>query len=749
MKIRDEEALEYHRSGRAGKIEITPTKPFSTQYDLSLAYTPGVAVPCLEIKNNPDDVFKYTAKGNLVAVVSNGTAVLGLGNIGPEAGKPVMEGKGILFKKFADIDVFDIELKAKTAEEVIRTVQALEPTFGGINLEDIKAPECFIVEEELRKTMNIPVFHDDQHGTAIISAAALLNALELVGKKIEEVKVVFNGAGAASIACAKLQMLLGVKKENLIMCDSKGVIYQGRTNDMNPYKEQFMNDTPARTLAEAVVGADVFMGLSVKGAMTQEMVKCMARDAVIFAMANPEPEIMPEDVFAVRDDVIYASGRSDFANQVNNVLGFPFIFRGALDVRARTVNEEMKIAAVRALAQLAKEDVPDAVIKAYGGEEIKFGRQYIIPKPFDARVLTRVAPAVAKAAMETGVARISINDWEEYRNRLEERMGHSKQFVHLLIHKAQTTTKRIVFPDGDEPRILRAVQMIVDQKIARPVLCGNEEKIERMAKDLAIDMSTIEIVDVKKFPRMKDYAEELYKLRQRKGLKYAEAADIIKSRFSFGAMMVRLGEADGMIAGLNAHYPETIRPALQIIGTKPGAKHVSSMNVVIGKKDLYFMADPIVNVNPDVRTLAEIALQAAETVRSYGITPRVAMLSFSNFGSADYPETVKMKEAAELVHELDPTLIVDGEMHADMAIAPGLLQKNYPFARLEQPANVLIFPNLDAAHIACKLLGQIGETDIIGPILMGMAKPVHVLNRNADVTDVINMTAICAVEAGV
>ncbi|HLP16009.1 MAG TPA: NADP-dependent malic enzyme [Bacteroidota bacterium] len=748
MKIRDEEALAYHSSGRAGKIEITPTKPFSTQYDLSLAYTPGVAVPCLEIKNNPNDVYKYTAKGNLVAVVSNGTAVLGLGNIGPEAGKPVMEGKGILFKKFADIDVFDIELNAKTAEEVIRTVQALEPTFGGINLEDIKAPECFIVEEELRKTMNIPVFHDDQHGTAIISAAALLNALEIVGKKIDQVKVVFNGAGAASIACANLQMLLGVKKENLIMCDSKGVIYKGRTNDMNPYKVKFENDTTARTLAEAVAGADVFMGLSVKGAMTQEMVKCLAPDAIIFAMANPDPEITPEDVFAVRQDVIYASGRSDYANQVNNVLGFPFIFRGALDVRAKTVNEEMKVAAVRALAQLAKEDVPDAVIRAYGGAEIKFGREYIIPKPFDARVLTRVAPAVAKAAMDTGVARIAIEDWDEYRNKLEERLGRSKQFVHLLINKAQKENKRIVFPDGDEPRILRAVQMIVEQKIARPVLCGNTEKIQGMAKDLAIDLSTIEIVDVKKFPRMKEYAEELYRLRQRKGLKYAEAADMIKSRFSFGAMMVHLGEADGMIAGLNAHYPETIRPALQIIGTKSGKKHVSGMNVVIGKKDVYFMADTIVNVTPDAETLAEVAIEAAETVRSFGIEPRVAMLSFSNFGSAEYPENIKMKRAAELVHQMDPSLIVDGEMHADMAIVSGLLKKNYPFARLDQTANVLIFPNLDAAHIACKLLSHIGETDIIGPILMGMAKPVHVLNRNADVTDIINMTAICAVEAG-
>jgi malate dehydrogenase (oxaloacetate-decarboxylating)(NADP+) len=748
MKIRDEEALEYHSSGRAGKLEITPTKPFSTQYDLSLAYTPGVAVPCLEIKKNPDDVYKYTAKGNLVAVVSNGTAVLGLGNIGPEAGKPVMEGKAVLFKKFADIDVFDIELRAPTAEEVIRTVQALEPTFGGINLEDIKAPECFIVEEELRKTMKIPVFHDDQHGTAIISAAALLNALELVNKKIEDVKVVFNGAGAAAIACANLQMLLGVKKENLIMCDSKGVIYKGRTNDMNLYKEKFENDTPARTLAEAVVGADVFMGLSVKGAMTQEMVKCLAKDAIIFAMANPDPEIMPEDVTAVRQDVLYASGRSDYPNQVNNVLGFPFIFRGALDVRAMTINEEMKIAAVRALARLAKEDVPDAVIKAYGGAEIKFGRDYIIPKPFDARVLTRVAPAVAKAAMESGVARIAIDDWDDYRNKLEERLGRSKQFVHLLINKAQSKNKRIVFPDGDEPRILRAVQMIVDQKIARPVLCGNEEKIKGMAKELALDLSMIEIVDTKKFSRMKEYAEELYLLRQRRGIKFAEAADQIKSRFSFAAMMVHLGEADGMIAGLNAHYPETIRPALQIIGMKPGTKHVSGMNVVIGKKDLYFMADPIVNVNPDAKTLAEIALQAAETVRSFGIVPRVAMLSFSNFGSADYPEAHKMKEAAELAHEMDPSLIVDGEMHADIAIVTGMLQKNYPFARLDQAANVLVFPNLDAAHIACKLLGHIGETDIIGPILMGMAKPVHVLNRNADVTDIINMTAVCAVEAG-
>jgi malate dehydrogenase (oxaloacetate-decarboxylating)(NADP+) len=749
MKIRDEEALEYHSSGRAGKLEITPTKPFSTQYDLSLAYTPGVAVPCLEIKKNPDDVYKYTAKGNLVAVVSNGTAVLGLGNIGPEAGKPVMEGKAVLFKKFADIDVFDIELRAPTAEEVIRTVQALEPTFGGINLEDIKAPECFIVEEELRKTMKIPVFHDDQHGTAIISAAALTNALELVGKKIDEVKVVFNGAGAAAIACANLQMLLGVKKENLIMCDTKGVIYKGRTNDMNPYKVKFENDTPARTLAEAVVGADVFMGLSVKGAMTQDMVKSLAKDAIIFAMANPDPEIMPEEVSAVRSDVLYASGRSDYPNQVNNVLGFPFIFRGALDVRATTINEEMKIAAVNALAGLAKEDVPDAVIKAYGGVEIKFGRQYIIPKPFDARVLTRVAPAVAKAAIDTGVARICIEDWDEYKNRLEERLGRSKQFVHLLINKAQVRRKRIVFPDGDEPRILRAAQLIVDQNIARPVLVGSAEKIERMAKELSLDIhGVIEIVDTHNFERMHEYAEELFRLRQRKGLKFAEAEDRIRSRFNFGAMMVHLGEADGMIAGLNAHYPETIRPALQIIGTKSGRKHVSGMNVVIGKKELYFMADPIVNVDPDAETLAEIAMQAAQTVRSYGIVPRVAMLSFSNFGSAAYPQNKKMKRAVEIVHELDPELIIDGEMHADIAIVPSILQKNYPFTTLDKAANVLVFPNLDAAHIACKLLGQIGEADIIGPILMGMAKPVHVLNRNADVTDIVNMTAVCAVEAG-
>ncbi len=748
IKIRDQEALDYHSHGRKGKLEITPTKPFSTQRDLSLAYTPGVAVPCLAIEKNPDDVYEYTAKGNLVAVVTNGTAVLGLGNIGPEAGKPVMEGKAVLFKKFADIDVFDIELNAKTAAEVISVVKALEPTFGGINLEDIKAPDCFIVEEELRKTMKIPVFHDDQHGTAIITAAALLNALEIANKKIGEVKVVYNGAGAAAIACANLQIALGVKKENLIMCDTKGVIYKGRTNDLNEYKMKFINDTPARTLTDALVGADVFVGLSVKDSVTKEMVKKMAPNAIVFAMANPDPEISPEDVQSVRDDIIVATGRSDYANQVNNVLGFPFIFRGALDVRATTINEEMKTAAVKALSQLAKEDVPDSVIKAYGGKPIRFGKEYIIPKPLDPRALRSVATAVAKAAVDSGVARVLITDWNKYGDKLEERLGRSKHFTNLLFTKARLEPKRIIFPEGEEEKILRAAQILVDQNIAKPILVGNEEKIRSTIRDLHLEFDTdVEIVDPKTFPQSEQFVQEFYRLRQRKGATLFSSERIMRQRFYFSMMMVRLGYADGVIAGLTTNYPDTIRPALQVIGMRKNIRNVSGMYAVVAKKGTYFFSDTTVNIDPDAETLAEIALLTSETVKRFDIEPRVAMLSFSNFGSTKHPRSEKIKRAVEIIKSKDPDLMIDGEMQADTAVTPELLEKEFPFSSLKGAANILIFPSLNSANIAYKLMGRIGEAELIGPILMGMAKPVHVLQRGAEVTDIVNMVAICAVQA--
>ncbi len=748
MKIRPEDALEYHSSGRKGKIEITPTKPFSTQRDLSLAYTPGVAVPCLEIEKNPDDVYKYTAKGNLVAVVSNGTAVLGLGNIGPEAGKPVMEGKAVLFKKFADIDVFDIELRANAPEDVIKCVQMLEPTFGGINLEDIKAPECFEIEQELRKTMKIPVFHDDQHGTAIITAAGFINALEVVGKDIAKVKVVYNGAGASAIACAKLQLLLGLKKENIIMCDSKGVIYKGRTNDMNKYKEEFQSDTKARTLAEAMVGADVFFGLSVKNCVTKEMVKSMAPNAIIFAMANPDPEITPEDAFSVRNDIIMATGRSDYPNQVNNVLGFPFIFRGALDVRASTINEEMKLAASRALAQLAKEDVPDSVIKAYGGNPIIFGREYIIPKPFDPRVLRWVAPAVAKAAIETGVARVQITNWNKYGDELEERLGRSKQFMNFIFHKARQKKQRIVFPEGDEVKILRAAQILVDQDLAKPILIGAKDRIEKLITENHLELDgDVEIIDPKTFPDHAKFVEEYYRIRQRKGVTKFYAEKTMNLRFYFSMMMVRLGYADGVIGGLTTTYPDTIRPALQVIGMKSGVKSVAGMYAVIAKKGTYFFADTTVNIEPDAETLAEIAQLASVTAKRLDVVPRIAMLSFSNFGSTKHPLADKVRIATALVKKRNPDLIVDGELQADIAVTLEMLEKEYPFSTLTQSANVLIFPDLNAANIAYKLMGKIGEAEIVGPILMGMAKPVHVLQHFAEVTDIVNMAAICAAEA--
>lgn len=747
MKIHKEDALNYHARGRKGKIEVIPTKPCQTQWDLSLAYTPGVAEPCLEIARDEELVYEYTAKGNLVAVISNGTAVLGLGDIGPSAGKPVMEGKGVLFKRFADIDVFDIEINTKDVNEFIRCVQLLEPTFGGINLEDVKAPECFYIEEELKKTMNIPVFHDDQHGTAIISGAALLNALEIAGKDISKVRIVFNGAGASAYACARHYIKLGAKKENIIMCDTKGVIYKGRTEHMNEFKQFFEAETNARTLADALVDADVFVGLSIGNVVTKDMVRSMAKNPIVFAMANPYPEITYEDATDARKDIIMATGRSDYPNQVNNVLGFPFIFRGALDVRARQINDEMKLAASYALAKLAKEEVPESVIRAYGGVELKFGKEYIIPKPFDPRVLTYVAPAVAKAAMETGVARKTIEDWDEYKHELLERLGISKQIVRVAIEKAKGSMKRIVFPEGNQFKILKAAEILVDDKIAKPILLGNKEEILSIIEKHKINSTEFEIIEPENCEYYNDYVEEFYRLRQRKGITRNEAQKLMKMTNYFGAMMVKMGHADGMISGLTSHYPDTIRPALQIIKTAPGVKKVSGLYIMLVKNEAFFFADTTVNVNPTAEDLAEIALLAAKTARRFNIEPRIAMLSFSNFGNAPYPESEKVARAVEIIHEKDPDLIVDGEMQADTAVYPPILQQDFPFSRIKEKANVLIFPNLDSGNIAYKLLWRIGNADAIGPILMGMGKPIHVLQRGCDVNDIVNMAAIAVVEA--
>ena len=742
------DALEYHSMGRKGKIEVISTKPCQTAADLSLAYSPGVAEPCLAIEKNPDDAYKYTAKGNLVAVVSNGTAVLGLGNLGALAGKPVMEGKGILFKRFADIDVFDIELDTENPDEIIRACQLLEPTFGGINLEDIKAPECFYIEEELKKTMKIPVFHDDQHGTAIISSAALLNALELVGKKMGDIRIVVNGAGASANSCAKLAIALGVRRENLIMCDTKGVIYKGRTVGMNPYKELFAAETELRTLEEAAKGADVLFGLSVKGAFTADMVRSMAPNPIIFAMANPDPEITPAEAFAVRSDVIMATGRSDYPNQVNNVLGFPFIFRGALDVRATGINEEMKLAAVKALAKLTREEVPDSVSKAYGNVKFSFGRDYIIPKPFDPRVLLHVAPAVAQAAMDTGVARQPIEDMEKYIEHLESTQGKSKEIMRYIINKAKTDPKRVAFPEGDNEKMLRAAQILVDEGIARPILIGNSIKIRNKIDELGLSLDDVQIVDTENSKYTEPYAKELYRLRQRKGITENEAGRIIrrKSRNHFGAMMVRMGDADAMLSGIDAHYPETIRPALEVIGKQPNLTSVHGMYMMVFKKGVYFMADTTVEIDPSAEELAETAILAAQNVKVFDIDPRVAMLSFSNFGSVRHPLSDKVRKAVEIVKERAPELIIDGEMQADTAVVQELLD-HFSFSKLQQTANVLIFPDLNSGNIAYKLLARLGGAEAIGPILMGMQKPVHVLQRGDDVSDIVNMAAIAVVDA--
>jgi malate dehydrogenase (oxaloacetate-decarboxylating)(NADP+) len=747
MAITKQDALDYHNGSRPGKIEVVSTKPCLTQRDLSLAYTPGVADPCLEIEKNPQDAFKYTAKGNLVAVVTNGTAVLGLGDIGALAGKPVMEGKGVLFKRFADIDVFDIELDTKNADEIIKACQLLEPTFGGINLEDIKAPECFYIEETLKKTMNIPVFHDDQHGTAIISGAALVNAVELTGKRMEQIKVVVNGAGASGIACAEHYICLGVKRENITMVDTKGVIYKGRKEGMNAYKERFAKETPCRTLADAVKGADVLLGLSKKGAFTAEMIAALAPRPVVFAMANPDPEITYDEARAVRDDLIMATGRSDFPNQVNNVLGFPFIFRGALDVHATTINEEMKLAATYALAALAKEDVPDSVCRAYGVEALKYGVDYIIPKPFDPRVLVWEAAAVAKAAMETGVAQFPVN-LADYREQLEKRLGKSHELMRMMIHKAQSNPKRIVFPEGNHQKILRACHVLIEEKIAVPILLGRPSEIKRKIAESGLNLSGITIIDPETAPRRQEYVNELYRLRQRRGVTLGAADELMNERNIFGSMMVRMGDADAIVSGVTQNYPETIRPALQVIGVREGIHKVSGVYLIITRKgDLYFLADATVNVEPTAEDLAEIALCAAAEARRFDIEPRVAMLSFSSFGSTKHPLCEKVQKAVELARYADPSLIIDGEVQAGVAVNAKKLEAAFPFSRLKGGANVLVFPDLQSCNIACRLLGTLGGAETLGPILAGMAKPVHLLQRGAEVEEIVNIATIAVVDA--
>ncbi len=743
-----EEALRYHSSGRKGKIEVITTKPCATSRDLALAYSPGVAEPCLDIAKNPNEAYKYTAKGNLVAVISNGTAVLGLGNIGALAGKPVMEGKGVLFKTFADIDVFDIEVNTEDSDEFIRTVQLLEPTFGGVNLEDIKGPQCFYIEEKLRGLMDIPVFHDDQHGTAIIAAAGMLNALEIVGKDVAKVKMVVNGAGAAGIACANLAITMGIDKNNVILCDTKGVIYKGRTAGMNEYKERLAAETEARTLEEAMVDADIFFGVSAKGALTPEMLKSMAKDPIVFAMANPDPEILPPDAKAVRSDVIIGTGRSDFPNQVNNVLCFPFLFRGALDTHASAINDEMKLAAVRALADLAKLDVPDTVRKAYAGEDIQFGREYIIPKPFDPRVLLYVAPAVAKAAMESGVARQPIEDMEKYLETLEAMQGRSKELMRGLINKAKANPKRVVFPEGEEEKVLRAAQILQSEKIAKPVLLGNRDLIIKRVQELALDLGDIEIIDPTQCVKQEDYISCLLEKRHRKGMTKAGAKRLITTDNNyFGAMMVNKGDADAMLSGLNHSYPETIRPALEVIGKQDKLSKVHGMYIMVFKDRVVFFSDATVDIDPTAEELAETAILTAEKVRQFGIEPRVAMLSFSNFGSSKHPIAVKMKKATALVKQQAPELVVEGEMQANLALDPEFMERHFPFSALKGNANVFIFPDLQSGNISYKLLNKLGGAEAVGPILMGMNRPVHVLQRGDDVTDVVNMAAVAVVDA--
>ncbi len=747
-KITREDALAYHTGKRHGKTQVVATKPCATQRDLSMAYTPGVAEPCLEIAKDPELAYEYTNKGNLVAVVSNGTAVLGLGDIGALAGKPVMEGKGVLFKRFADIDVFDIEVASKDPKEIIRFCQMLEPTLGGINLEDIKAPECFEIEEELKRTTTIPVFHDDQHGTAIISGAALLNAVELAGKKLAEVKVVFCGAGASGIACAKFYLSLGVKKENLLMVDTKGVIYKGRTAGMNPYKEFFAVETEARSLADAVRGADVFTGVSAKGMLTKEMVATMAPDPIIFAMANPDPEISPEEVAEVRSDAIICTGRSDYPNQVNNVLGFPFIFRGALDVAATEINEEMKLAAAHALADLAREDVPDSVIRAYGVKSLKFGREYLIPKPFDYRVLLWEAPAVAEAAIRTGVARKPYASRDEYVRALENRLSRTRQVMHIVFDQAKSEPKRIVFPEGEAAKIVRAAKILVEEGICRPVLLGNKENVERLLAEVEIPLDAVDVIQPESHPKFEEYVHSFHEMRWRRGVALVEARKLMRDPIYFGNMMVHHKDADGLISGLTMYYPDTIRPALQIHHTRPDVSKVAGVYLLLFEDRMLFIADTTVNQDPGAEELAEIAFLAGQVAHRYfGVDPKIAMVSYSNFGSNIDARSLKVRRAVEIARSRWPELLVDGEMQADTAVEPSLAAEAYPFSKIQGDANVLVCPDLDSANIAYKLLWRMGKVEAIGPILTGIGAPVHVLQRGVEVADIVNMTAICVLKA--
>jgi malate dehydrogenase (oxaloacetate-decarboxylating)(NADP+) len=749
-QLRREEALEYHSKGKPGKIEVVPTKEAKTQRDLSLAYSPGVAEPCKEIALNKEEVYKYTAKGNLVAVITNGTAVLGLGNIGPEASKPVMEGKGVLFKVFADIDVFDIEINETDPEKFVQIVKALEPTFGGINLEDIKAPECFYIERQLRASLKIPVMHDDQHGTAIISSAALINALELQKKKIEKVRFVINGAGAAAMACSKLYVAMGAKPENFIVFDKDGVLHKGR-HDLEEDRSLFATDKADMSLEKAMENADVFVGLSVGNTVSAAMVKSMAKRPIVFAMANPDPEISYEEAIAVREDLIMATGRSDYPNQVNNVLGFPFIFRGALDVRATQINEAMKLAAVKALADLAKTPVPDIVNMAYNEKSISFGPRYIIPKPLDPRLLSTVAPAVAKAAMDSNVAQIKIENWDTYAIELNKRLGLDNQLIRVLGSKARSDPRRLVFAEADNIKILKVAQILFDEGVAYPILLGNKERIRATAAANKIDIEEFPIVDPRSEEheeRRKRYTEIFFQKRQRRGFNKYESQKIMRDRNYFGCMMVETGEADAMISGLTKNYPDTIRPAIEIIGTEEGVKKIAGMYLMLTKKGPLFLADTTVNFNPTAEELADITLLAAKEVRHFNLVPRIAMLSYSNFGTSNSPEARLVARATEIVKQKDPDLIVDGEMQASIALNNDILRENYPFSSLvDQEVNTLIFPNLAAGNIAYNILKELGAADAIGPILLGMKKPVHVLQLGSSVRNIYNMALVAVIDA--
>ncbi|MBK6643826.1 MAG: NADP-dependent malic enzyme [Bacteroidetes bacterium] len=743
-----QDALDYHAQGRPGKIEVVPTKPYSTQRDLSLAYSPGVAEPCLRIQENPDDVYKYTAKGNLVAVISNGTAVLGLGNIGSEASKPVMEGKGLLFKIFADIDVFDIEIDQTDGEGFVQTVKAISPTFGGINLEDIKAPECFEIEKRLKAELQIPVMHDDQHGTAIISAAALINALELAEKNISEVRIVVNGAGASAISCTRLFVSLGAQLTNIVMLDSTGVIRADRQN-LDEQKRYFATERNIHSLEEAMVNADVFIGLSKGNILNADHLRAMASNPIVFAMANPDPEITYEAAHASRTDIILATGRSDFPNQVNNVIGFPFIFRGALDVRATQINEEMKLAAVRAIANLAKQPVPEIVNLAYNKTNILFGRDYIIPKPLDPRLITTVAPAVAKAAMDSGVARLKITNWEAYEEELSKRLGLDNKLIRVITNKAKQNPQRIVFAEADTYKILKSAQIVRDEGIAKPILLGNKEKIMRLIEEHNLDLGDIPIIDPRSESSSLDsFGELFFRKRARNGFNYHEARKIMRERNYYGAMMVETGQADALISGLTRKYADILRPAIYIIGTQEEVTHVAGMYIMITKRGPIFFADTTINVNPTTEELVEIALLTAKAVQQFNMKPRIAMVSFSNFGSSKDPQAKKVKDAVKILHDKFPGLVVDGEMQANFAFNTQMLKDNFPFSELaKEGANTLIFPNLDSGNIAYKLIQEMGGAEAIGPVLLGMKKPVHILQLGSSVREIVNMVTIAVVDA--